>query len=487
MSIKTRFVCSSCGYESGKWLGRCPECSTWNSFSEIKIEEPGGPKRKGSVLFDVSSSSSPQSIEKIKSANLSRIPTGFSEFDRVLGGGIVPGSVILLSGDPGIGKSTLLLELAVNVAQKTQKTQTVRKLRKPDSRTIRISDSSGVPTRRHSESSEFSENRVLYISGEESESQIKLRAERIETKDVSTLLLLSTGNIDATVKAAYDTKPDLLIVDSIQSMATEELPGFPGSIPQIRHATSRLVSFAKKNHVPVFIIGHVTKEGVVAGPMLLSHMVDCVLYFEGSASAGALPSAESGTRILRSFKNRFGDVSEVGLFTMEETGLSEVKSPAFFMDRKNQNVPGSCLTVVMEGSRPIIVEIQALIAPSTLSFPRRVSAGISITRLELLLAVIQKHIKIPVERMDVYINVAGGLRITETATDLAVILAVISSYKNKPLGDTFAISEVGLLGELKGVLNQKARIKEASKLGGKKIITPESGKFLSGIIKNLYG
>ncbi len=446
MSIKTRYVCSACGYESGKWYGRCPECSAWNSFSEISVEEPasrlGGPKKKGSILHDVSTSSSPQSIEKVRSANLLRIQTGFSEFDRVLGGGIVPGAVTLLSGDPGIGKSTLLLELAINLAKKAKK--------------------------------------ILYITGEESESQIKLRAERIGEKGINTLFVFSTGSIDSALAACMDNSPELVIVDSIQTMASDQFLGFPGSIPQIRYATSRLVSFAKKNHVPVFMIGHVTKEGIVAGPMLLSHMVDCVLYFEGSASG------ESGTRILRAFKNRFGDASEVGIFAMEDKGLSEVKNPSFFTEKRNQKVPGSCLTVVMEGSRPIIVEIQALVLPSSLSFPRRVSIGISDRRLELLLAVIQKHIKIPLDRMDVYINVVGGLNIRETASDLSVALACLSSYKNIPIGASVAISEVGLLGELKDVLNQKARIKEAKKLGLKRIITSESGIFLSDIIKGLF-
>jgi DNA repair protein RadA/Sms len=263
-------------------------------------------------------------------------------------------------------------------------------------------------------------------------------------------------------------------------MAADTLPGFPGSLPQIRHSTSRIVSYAKRNSVPVFLIGHVTKEGVVAGPMLLSHMVDCVLYLEGSATG------ETGTKILRSFKNRFGDTSEVGIFMMSERGLVEVGDTSnYFRDASRKAVPGSCLTVIMEGSRPIIVEIQALVVPSNLSFPRRVANGISERRLELLLAVIQKHLKIPVDRHDVFVNVVGGLKITETASDLAVCLAVLSSYKNRSMNGIVALAEVGLLSELKSVLNQSARIKEAKKLGYKNVATSDRFGYLSDIIKSL--
>ncbi len=436
MALKTRFVCSNCGYESGKWLGKCPDCDNWNSFSEIKVES--SPKKSQGII-DLSTSIEPQAIEKIKSSTLTRTKTGFSEFDRVLGGGVVSGSAVLLSGDPGVGKSTILLELAKN----------------------------------------FSNNNkiVLYVSGEESEGQIKIRAERIGAKGKESLFIFSNADVDQVVAAASKIKPDLLIVDSIQTMTSAEYPGFAGSLPQVRHATSRIVSYAKKNNVPVFIVGHVTKEGEVAGPMLLSHMVDCVLYLEGDSL--------SGTRILRAFKNRFGDTSEVGLFTMEESGMMQVSDNSYFMEKENQKVPGSCLTVVMEGSRPIIVEIQALCVPSNLSFPRRVSNGIADKRLELLLAVIQKHARVPLDRVDVFVNVVGGLRITETAVDLAVVMATVSSFKNKPLGSTVAIGEVGLLGEIKNVVNQKSRVNEAGKMGFKKIITSSKSKFLGDIIKNL--
>lgn len=437
MALKTRFACSNCGYESGKWYGRCPECASWNTFQEVQIAVP----RKSSII-NLSESISPTVLSKIKSLKLQRLTTGFSEMDRVLGGGIVPGSAVLLSGDPGVGKSTLLLEMALALSSKNKK--------------------------------------VLYITGEESEGQVKLRAERIGSEHRDNLFVFSTVDIDLAISASEKAMPGLVIVDSIQTMASSEFPGFAGSLPQVRHATSRLVAFAKKNGVPVFIIGHVTKEGVVAGPMLLSHMVDCVLYLEGSATG------ETGTRILRAFKNRFGDTSEVGIFSMEERGLVEISDKAgFFMDKRDQKVPGSCLTVLMEGSRPIIVEIQALAVTSNLAFPRRVSSGVIERRLELLLAVIQKHLRLPLDRMDIFVNVARGLKITETASDLAICLAIISSFKNKPLYSTVAISEVGLLGELKDILNSKLRIREAKKFGFKNIITSDRGKFLNDIIKGL--
>jgi len=439
MISKSRFVCSSCGYESGKWLGRCPDCAAWNTFTEVAINPTSAKASAARPIIDLGVSSSPQEIGKIKSSSVSRISSGFSEVNRVLGGGMVEGSAILLSGDPGVGKSTLLLEIARNVASKP------------------------------------SAMKVLYVSGEESEGQIKIRAERVGVAKNATLSVFSNGDIDQVIAAAETTKPDLLIVDSIQTMSSAEFPGFAGSMPQLRHATSRIVSFAKRYNIPTFIIGHVTKEGEVAGPMLLSHMVDCVLYLEGDAL--------TGTKILRSFKNRFGDTSEVGIFTMEEAGLVEITNTStYFRNEPDKLAPGSCLAVVMEGSRPLLVEIEALVNPSNMAFPRRVSNGILDKRLELLIAVIQKHAKIPLDRMDVFVNVVGGLKIGETAVDLAVCLAIISSYKNKPLVSTIAMAEVGLLGEVKSVINEKARLSEAKKLGIKNIITGSKFKRLSDIM-----
>jgi len=443
MAVRSQFICSSCGYESSKWYGRCPSCQSWNTFSEFKAQDS---LRKSQAL-DIASSTEPTQIGRIKSEAASRISTGFWELDRVLGGGIVPGSAVLLSGDPGVGKSTLLLELARNVSRaKSQK-----------------------PT---------ANSKVLYVSGEESEGQIKIRAERIGIKENDNLFIFSNGNLEHVVSAVEKIKPSLLIIDSIQAITSADIPGFAGSLPQIRHATARIVSFAKKNNTPVFIIGHVTKEGEVAGPMLLSHMVDCVLYLETSASR------DSGTRILRAFKNRFGDSSEVGIFTMEGSGMAEVSDSSFFMEKSKKRVSGSCLTVVMEGTRPIIVEIQGLVVPSNLSYPRRVSNGIFEKRIELLIAVMQKHAKIPLDRFDVYVNVVSGLRISETSSDLAVCLALISSFKNRPV-NAVAISEIGLLGELKSVLNEKARVKEAKKLGFKNIITHSKYGYLGDIIRSL--
>ncbi len=388
-----------------------------------------------------------KTIGEIKSTSKERISTTIAEFDRVLGGsdpvvgeisktGIVPGEVILLSGDPGIGKSTIMLQIALRIASSGKK--------------------------------------VLYVSGEESESQIKIRAERIaDQKELSRheLFVLSSTDIDQAVDVATDKKVDLLIIDSIQTVASNDANGFPGSLPQLRYSTLKLVNFAKKTHVPVFFIGHVTKEGTIAGPQLLAHMVDCVLYLEGESL--------TGTRILRALKNRFGDTSEVGIFVMEEKGLSEITNVKdFFLGKGNELIPGSCVTVVMEGSRPLLVEIQALAVSTNLPFPRRVSQGIPEKRIELLLAVLKRHGTINVDKYDIFVNVVGGLKLTETASDLAICLAIVSSIKGIALKSAVGIAEVGLLGETKGVLNLSKRISEAKKFGYKNIITVENAPSL---------
>jgi DNA repair protein RadA/Sms len=441
----TLFVCNECGYESSKWYGKCPECNAWNTFTQVPQADIKATKSRSRTV------SAPQNIGKIISVAENRTSTGYAEFDRVLGGrdtnvGMVPGAVMLLSGDPGVGKSTIMLQLALNLA-KNGKT-------------------------------------VVYITGEESESQVKMRAERISSaKSLESLplFILATIDIDAALESASQVKPDLVIIDSVQTMVSDELTGFAGSIPQIRYATSRLVAYAKSNNVPVYLIGHVTKDGMVAGPMTLSHMVDTVLYLEGEAL--------TGTRILRTFKNRFGDTSEVGIFIMEESGLIELSdASSFFVDKKDGSVPGSCVTVIMEGSRPLLVEIQALVVPSNLAYPRRVANGIAEKRLELLLAVLQKHAKVPTEKMDVFVNVVGGLKVQEPAVDLAVCLSIASSFRGKALNSTVAIAEVGLLGELKHVVNLEKRIKEATKFGFKKVLSAQQGKFLESVIKaNIYG
>lgn len=386
--------------------------------------------------------SAPKRISEVKISSNSRISTGFSEFDRVLGeeskAGIVPGSVVLLSGDPGVGKSTILLQTALNLSKNQN---------------------------------------ILYVTGEESEAQVTLRATRLlkkgDLKDLN-LFIMATSNIDAALMRAEEEKYALVIIDSIQTMEGESLPGYAGSIPQVRHATARLVSFAKGSGVPVMIIGHVTKEGMVAGPQMLSHMVDTVLYLEGEKM--------TGVRILRAFKNRFGDTSEVGIFTMQEYGLKELTdlSELFLGDSKAS--PGSCATVVLEGSRPILAEIQALVVSSNLPYPRRVASGISEKRLELLLAILQKHAHLPLDRLDVFINVVGGFKITEPAADLAVCLAIYSSLKGKSLSKTVAIGEVGLLGEIKKVTQMEKRTKEAKKFGFK-VISFESARQISQLMK----
>lgn len=440
----TMFVCNVCGYEVNKWYGRCPECQAWNSFQEIHIQKESYRKKNQDKEAKI------YKIGQIKTNFSKRSSTGFEEFDRVLGGGIVPGEVVLLSGDPGIGKSTLLLQVALGLAYgKNHAPQPA------------------AP--------------VLYVSGEESEDQIKLRSARLVSEDKlndSDLFVFSTSDIEKVISVIREKKPFFVIIDSIQTMASQNLPGFPGSIPQVRYCTQVLVEIAKNLAIPIFLVGHVTKEGIVAGPMLLSHMVDAVLYLEGERL--------SGTRILRSFKNRFGDVSEVGLFVMEEKGLKQIQDAStFFFDKNDQKVPGSCVSVIIEGSRPILIEFQALTVPSSLSFPRRIVSGLPDKRVELLLAVIQKHLRLPLEKVDVFVNVTGGLRIFETASDLAVCMAVISSFKNKPLGKIAAISEIGLLGELRNVTQLNLRIQEAKKFGLTHIITSKDFKTLSDVIQSI--
>ncbi len=444
---KKIFVCNNCGNESAKWMGLCPECQNWNTFQEMIIPD----KPKKGFGGSTSQTELPTQIKKIgqvKSASLQRYSTTIVEFDRVLGGeegyqGIVPGEVILISGDPGIGKSTICLQIGLAISLKKKK--------------------------------------VLYVSGEESESQIKIRAERIVSEKIlsqSELIVFSSTDIDQAVQVAEKEKVDLLIIDSIQTMASNDATGFAGSLPQIRYSTMKLVNFAKGNNVPVFFIGHVTKEGSVAGPQLLAHMVDCVLYLEGEAL--------TGTRILRSLKNRFGDTNEVGIFIMQEKGLVEISNVKdFFLGNSGKNVPGSCVTVVMEGSRPLLVEVQALSVPSTLAFPRRVSSGIVEKRMELLLAVLKRHGTIPVDKYDIFVNIVGGLKITETASDLAVCLAVASSIRDIPLNSAVAIAEVGLLGETKTVINLEKRLKEAKKLGYTNLLSAKNAPYLKEALRLL--
>ena len=440
MKTTTNFVCQECGYDSPKFMGKCPECGQWNTLKEIKVSS--------NLKSQVASFKSKDELKPLKLSEITyregeRLATGFSEMDEVLGGGIVLGSVILLAGDPGVGKSTLLLQMALgNKAPKSN------------------------------------QNPVLYISGEESEQQIKIRAQRISknNKDNS-LLLLSLTNTDEAVNAIINTKPSLVIVDSIQTMESENLTGLSGSVGQVRYAALQFIRTAKTLNTPVIIVGHVTKEGMVAGPMVLSHMVDTVLFLEGEKT--------TGTRLLRSLKNRFGPVDEVGVFTMQEGGMTEVKNPEqVFLTANSKEAVGSVLVITLEGSRAFLVEIQALVVFSKLPMPRRVASGFDYKRLELLLAVLQKHGKLPVDSMDVFVNVAGGLKLSDPAGDLGICLAIFSSLKNLSLKRVVAVGEVGLLGELRPVSSLEKRIKEAKKLGFTKILSSSTYKSLDQVLKS---
>lgn len=425
------FVCQECGYDSPAYLGKCPECGNWNTFKEFRTG--GGSKTKsGNVRSRTEDREAlkPQAVSEVVLSPKNRIFTGFSEMDTVMGGGIVTGSATLLAGDPGIGKSTVLLQLCLNLAK--------------EGRTI------------------------LYLSAEESKEQVAMRAMRLigDKKLPETLLLLSITNVDQIVQVLEEVKPNFAVIDSVQTVESEEAGGMAGSVSQIRYATSRFIRTAKTHNIPIFLVGHVTKEGMVAGPMVLSHMVDTVLFLEGEKY--------TKTRILRSFKNRFGPVDEVGIFLMDESGMQEVKNPEqIFLSESKQSAPGSVLTVILEGSRPFLIEIQALVVYSKFAMPRRVSSGLDNRRVELLLAVLQKHTKLPLENYDVFVNVAGGIKVTDRAVDLGVCLAIYSSLKNKPLPGTVGIAEIGLLGELRKVPDLTKRVKEARKLGFTKVVSAE--------------
>lgn len=437
-SVST-FVCQECGYESGSWYGKCPECNNWNSLKEFQLNK--GQRTKNLEQGKRQENLTPKTLDQIQYSEKERITTGFSEMDNVLGGGIVKGSVILLAGDPGIGKSTLLLQAALNVAN--------------------------------------GKKSVLYISGEESEEQIKLRANRIiNNRRSENFLLLSLTNADAIVSVIEKIKPSLVIVDSIQTVESENTSGLSGSVAQVRYCAFSFIRAAKTLNIPVVIVGHVTKEGMVAGPMVLSHMVDTVLFLEGEKL--------TATRILRSLKNRFGPVDEVGIFAMVNEGMLEVKNPEqIFMTSKKTLTPGSVVAAIMEGTRPFLIEVQGLAVFSKLPYPKRIASGIDGRRLELLLAVLQRHCRLPVDTMDIFVNVAGGLKVTDTAVDLGICLSIYSSLKNLPLNKIVGIAEVGLLGELRNVPSIEKRIKEAKKLGFSSIISAKTHGSLNQVITSL--
>jgi len=434
---KTVFFCSSCGYESSKWMGQCPGCKEWNTFTEetvrknAKITEPGSGK----------SSSTPTCISHISMTEEDRYSTHLDELDRVLGGGIVPGSLILVGGDPGIGKSTLLLQVC--------------KLLSDDGR------------------------KVLYISGEESLRQISMRAKRIGDF-TDNLLLLCETNLADIEESIKKEKPAAVVIDSIQTMYCEDLSGAPGSVSQVREATAILLRIAKGLNITVFIVGHVTKEGAVAGPRVLEHMVDTVLYFEGDRYASY--------RVLRGVKNRFGSTNEIGVFEMRNEGLVEVKNPSEFMlSGRPEDASGSVVVCAVEGTRPMLVEVQALVCHSSFGIPRRQATGTDYNRLNLLMAVLEKRCHIKLGECDAYVNVAGGLKMNEPAIDLGIIMAILSGFDNTVIPqDLVAFGEVGLSGEIRSVSMSDLRVAEAIKLGFNKIMLPKSAvKSLQGVNKEM--
>jgi len=463
MKSKVSFVCQECGYDSPQWLGKCPECGNWNSLKEIRVAPLRSSSFAGQAEFK-KQDLTPKRLDQIKFQKKLRLLTGFAELDTVLGGGIVRGSAILLAGDPGIGKSTLLLQIALKMAGSSS---TDYRLRRKEKKTVDSSQST------------VDKQCVLYVSAEESEEQIKLRADRITGKVNSELLILSNTNTDLVCEAIQKINPTLVIVDSIQTMESENVSGLSGSVGQVRYGAFQFIKLAKTLGIPVIMVGHVTKEGMVAGPMVLSHMVDTVLFLEGEKF--------TATRILRSLKNRFGPVDEVGLFAMEEQGIKELNSPEqLFLSKTNTSaVSGSVLSVTMEGTRPFLIEIQALVLQSRIPIPRRVASGIDYKRLELLLAVLQKHCNIPLSGMDVFVNVAGGIKLSDPGTDLSICLAIISSFQNIKISNKVGIGEVGLLGEIRRANSLEKRIKEAQKLGFKDILSSNKFKTLRDVMTSL--
>ena len=420
------FFCQSCGYESSKWMGQCPGCKEWNTFVEEVVDK----KNAGTLAKQKATASEAKvlPLSQIEMTYDKRVSTDMKELDRVLGGGIVQGSMVLVGGDPGIGKSTLLLQVCRNLSEHNIK--------------------------------------VLYISGEESLQQIKIRAERIGNFGDSLKLLCET-NLD-TIKAVIDReKPQIVVIDSIQTMFNEEVSSAPGSVSQVRESTVVLMQIAKGMGISIFIVGHVTKEGVVAGPRVLEHMVDTVLYFEGDRHAAY--------RILRGVKNRFGSTNEIGVFEMRQDGLVEVENPSEYMlSGKPEGASGSVVACSMEGTRPILLEVQALVCHSNFGIPRRTAAGTDFNRVNLLMAVLEKRLGLKLGDCDAYVNIAGGIKMNEPAIDLGIVLALISSYKDKPIDEkTICFGEVGLSGEVRAVNMAEQRVQEAKKLGFEVCILPE--------------
>ncbi|RAI79353.1 DNA repair protein RadA [Macrococcoides caseolyticum subsp. hominis] len=423
--VKSTFECMACGYQSPKWMGKCPNCGAWNQMEEVIEHKQKGPKNA------ISESQSGNKVEKLKDITKESVPrdhTQMKELDRVLGGGIVPGSLILIGGDPGIGKSTLLLQVCAMLSQN---------------------------------------HPVLYISGEESVRQTKLRADRL-LEDAGELDVYAETNLQIIHETVKRSKPKFLVIDSIQTIFHPEVTSAPGSVSQVRECTQELMRIAKQMNIATFIVGHVTKEGQIAGPRLLEHMVDTVLYFEGDT--------HHSYRILRAVKNRFGSTNEMGIFEMKNTGLKEVLNPSeMFLEERTKNVAGSTIVATMEGTRPLLVEVQSLVTPTSFHNPRRMASGVDHNRLNLLMAVLEKKQGYLLQQQDAYVKVAGGVKLDEPAVDLSVIVSIASSYNDKPTrGDDCFIGEVGLTGEVRRVARIEQRVQEAEKLGFKRVIIPKN-------------
>ncbi|MFP4036824.1 MAG: DNA repair protein RadA [Desulfobacteraceae bacterium] len=414
-SERVLHVCQACGYQSPKWLGRCPDCGEWGTFSEERVGDGRAGRRAGPGARPA-----PVPLSRVSLEAEHRLGTGILEFDRSLGGGLVPGSLVLVGGEPGIGKSTLLLQAAGSLSGQGLK--------------------------------------CLYLSGEESVQQIRLRADRLGVGSEGLFVLTATLFEDL-IGTLEDLQPDLFIVDSIQTLHTDALPSAPGSVGQVREVAARIMSWAKQTATPTFLVGHVTKDGAIAGPKVLEHMVDTVLYFEGDRG--------HAFRIVRSVKNRYGPTNEIGVFEMKETGLAEVGNPSrIFLEERPKGASGSVVVPCLEGTRPVLVEIQALVGASPLGVPRRTSMGVDPNRISLLVAVIAKRMGLEMGDQDIYVNVAGGLRVEEPAADLGIVTAMISSFLDRPVGlDMVFFGEVGLAGEIRGVSQPDLRIREAAKLG----------------------
>ena len=422
--IKTLFFCQNCGQQSPKWLGRCPSCGEWNRFVEEEVRDADA-ARPADVRFD----GVPQSIEAITADEGERLRTGIAELDRVLGGGIVAGSAILVGGDPGIGKSTLLLQVLEKLAER------------------------GLP--------------VLYVSGEESARQIKLRGKRLAAA-AKDLLILVEVELENILNRIQEVKPAAVVIDSIQTVYSPVLSSAPGSVGQVREASGRLILLAKKTGIPVFLVGHVTKDGSIAGPKVLEHMVDTVLYFEGDSG--------HAYRIIRGIKNRFGPTNEIGVFEMRDTGLAEVANPsAFFLAERPEGAAGSVVVPSMEGTRPILIEVQSLVGTTSFGMPRRTAIGVDHNRVSLLTAVMDKICGIHLGGSDIFLNVAGGVKVDETAIDLGIVSAMASSFLERPIATgTVVFGEVGLTGEIRGISQTEIRIKEAARMGFTRCILPRT-------------